>query len=520
MKTDTVYSIARASIVLSSLSLMSKAIGFGREVIYAKTFGLSSEYDLFLSSTALITVINIAFIFLIQHYFIPTYNKLKNESPQSGEDFFNYTFWWSIFIGILLVLILYLVARPLLSAYMKDVNQIRLVKGIKIFSIYLFTIPFNNGIALISAYMQAKFRFVFPAVSQIILNIIVIVLVLFFSDKINVFILPIAFVFANVIAFIILLRPVINIISFNYIKIFNREIGKIEYDKLFYLLIIEVLSLSYVLVDRYFISRIPEGGIAAMNYAVIIFALPISIISIPLNTTLFSRFSRDNVRSISNTKFDLFKSIQISTFIIMPLGFIFYFWGGSLLHIFFQRGAFTSNSTYLTFEVLKYYTIGLVFYSGYLIFVKFFYSINQYRTVMWLSIIAFFLKIILNFSLINNYMQNGMAFSTSLVYIFLFFAGYFSLNRSYIKGKVLIPFMQIIYYLSNGIISFLITSFLISLIGPIQDLIQVLIALFVFISIYIYNSYVISDNEGYIIISPIYNIFKKTMGLLNISNSK
>jgi len=509
MKTDTVYSIARASIVLSSLSLMSKAIGFGREVIYAKTFGLSSEYDLFLSSTALITVINIAFIFLIQHYFIPTYYRLKNESPQSGENFFNYTFWWSIFIGILLVLILYLVARPLLSAYIQGVSQIKLDKGIKIFSIYLFTIPFNNGIALISAYMQAKFKFVFPAVSQIILNIIVIVLVFFFSDKINVFILPIAFVFANIIAFIILLRPVINIISFNFIKLFNSEIGKIEYHKLFYLLIIELLSLSYFFVDRYFISRIPEGGIAAMNYAVVIFALPISIISIPLNTTLFSRFSRDNVRSISNTKSDLFKSIQISTFIIMPLSFILYFWGGSILHVFFQRGAFNSNSTYLTFQVLKVYSIGLVFYSGYLIFVKFFYSLNQYKTVMWLSIIAFIFKIIFNISLINNYVQNGMAFSTSLVYIFLFFAGYYSLNRSSIKGNVLIPGSQIIYYLFNSIISFMITSFLISVDGSRYELIRVLVMLLVFISIYLGNSFIIGDKEANIVITPIYNILKK-----------
>jgi putative peptidoglycan lipid II flippase len=519
MKKNIVYSIASASIALSFLTLMSKGIGFVREMMYAKTFGLSYDYDLFLSSTALISVINIAFIFLIQHYFIPAYNRLKYETPENGDDFLNYTLWWSIIFGIILSIFLYLFAKPLLYYYQPGINQAKLDMGIKIFSIFLLTIPVNNGIAVISAYMQAKFRFIYPAASQIMLNIIVIILVYFFFNKIKIFILPIGFILANVIAFIILVIPVLNIVRFNFTKLFQWKKGIVEIDKIIYLFIIEFLSLSYVLVDRYFIASIPPGGLAAMNYAIVVFALPISIISIPLNTILFSRFSRDYILSTSTMKSDFLKSMKINNFIIMPLGFIMYFWGGPFLRIFFQRGAFDSYSTFLTFQVLKFYTAGLVFYSGYLIFVKLFYSINRYRTVMWLSIAAFFLKIILNIIFIDKYFQDGMAFSTSLIYLFLFVAGYYFLNRLYIKENVFIAIYQVLYCLINGFISYLVATMLVSLFGPEHDYLKIFVSLFLFILIYGLNSNIIGDKEVVIISSPLYSLMKKIRGLLSFGRA-
>ena len=57
------------------------------------------------------------------------------------------------------------------------------------------------------------------------------------------------------------------------------------------LVFIEGLSLSYTVIDRYFIGEVSVGGIAALNYAFVIYSLPISIFSIPLITTMFSKFS-------------------------------------------------------------------------------------------------------------------------------------------------------------------------------------------------------------------------------------
>ncbi len=80
-------SIAGASLVLTILGIFSKGIGLVREVIYANNFGLSSEFDLFLSSVAFPNVINTAVIYLCQHYFVPSYNKIKKNLSQQALIF-------------------------------------------------------------------------------------------------------------------------------------------------------------------------------------------------------------------------------------------------------------------------------------------------------------------------------------------------------------------------------------------------------------------------------------------------
>src|ERR1035437_5239715 len=104
-------SIAGASIILSGFSVLSKGVGFIRETVYARNFGLSPDFDSFSQCSALPTFINTSVLFLGQHYFIPAYNKLNNPSESKGDLFLNYTFWLFIFGGISLSLILLLLSK-------------------------------------------------------------------------------------------------------------------------------------------------------------------------------------------------------------------------------------------------------------------------------------------------------------------------------------------------------------------------------------------------------------------------
>ena len=80
------------------------------------------------------------------------------------------------------------------------------------------------------------------------------------------------------------------------LKFLSQDLFKVKHNFseiriLIALIIIEGSSLSYVLIDRYFITDVSVGGISALNYAFVIFSLPISLFSIPLITTMFSKFS-------------------------------------------------------------------------------------------------------------------------------------------------------------------------------------------------------------------------------------
>ncbi len=496
-------SIAGASVVLTVLGIVSKGIGFLREIIYAQNFGLSFEFDLFLSSIALPSVINTAVIYISQHYFVPNYNKIKKESKEAAIDFFNYTFWWFIIYSIILTLLLYLASGELLHLYLASVSAEKQLLGLRIFSLFLITIPINTGISVIMAYQQAEFEFVNPALSLITLNIMLIILIVLFSELLEILILPVSFIAAYLTAFIFIVITVRKDLKLFSKKIFKEKYKLSELNSLIFLIFIEGLSLSYVLIDRYFIGDVSEGGIAALNYAFVIFSLPTSLFIIPLITTMFSKFSN----SPQTLPTDFKNSLAMNYFIIIPFMIILFFWGDYFLHLFYERGKFSSYDTLITFSVLKHYLIGLIFLSIYYLMVKILYSLNRFAYVLAISVVAFILKILFNIYLVKVIEQDGLALSTSLIYIFLCLSSIiFVLKVADIKNKSSV-ITRFIYFIVNGSIAYITSNLIVGFANPtVVDFNIVRITLFIFI--YIINSYILDDSEFRIIKDTVINIIR------------
>jgi len=496
-------SVAGASVVLTLLGFLSKGIGFIREIIYANNFGLSPEFDLFLTSVALPNVINTSVIYISQHYFVPSYNRIKKVSEEDSIEFFNYMFWWFIIGGAFLAIILYLTSGLIFNSYLASVSLEKQQLAVKIFMMFLLTLPMNAGMSIIMAFQQANFKFTYPAISLILLNVVVIVLVLLFSDLLSILILPISFVAAYFSAFILLIVLVKGKLKFLYKDLFKIKYKLSELGILITLIVIEVSSLSYILIDRYFISDVSVGGISALNYAFVIFSLPISLFSIPLITTMFSKFSN----SPETLQVDYKNSLSMNFFIMIPFMFILFFWGDHFLRLFYERGRFTASDTLTTYTALKYYSLSLVFLSSYFLFVKMFYSINQYLFVLKISVVAFALKLLLNILLVKEFQQNGLALSTSIIYAFLCISSFFFLiiKNKYLERQSII--VALMYFVVNGFIAYLISYLLFANNNLlIIDLKIVVVPVFIFI--YILNSFILNDNEFRIIASTVTKIFQ------------
>jgi putative peptidoglycan lipid II flippase len=497
-------SVAGASIILTLLGFLSKGIGFVREIIYANNFGLSAEFDLFLTSIALPNLINTAVIYLCQHYFVPSYNRVKNSSQTSAVEFFNYTFWWFSLGGVLLALLLYLASDVIIGLYLSSISPQAQQKGLQIFQLLLITIPINTAMSVIMAYLQANFKFVYPAFSLMILNIVVIVLIILFADLFQIFVLPISFVAAYVIAFIFLLYNVRGNLKFNFNKLIDMKFNLTDMNILLSLIFIEGLSLSYVFIDRFFVGKVSEGGIAALNYAFVVFTLPISLFSIPLITTMFSKFSN----SRGTLKTDLTGALGINFYIMIPFAFLFFFWGDVFLQLFYERGKFTPAGTIKTFEALKYYSSGLIFLTAYYLVVKALYSINKYKTILIISIIAFLLKLLFNFLFVENLEQNGLALSTTCIYVFLCITGSYLLIKEVKQIDNILTISNFGYFLLNAVVSFIIAKFFLGSLLTDRTLTD-LVAIILFITIYTLNSLIMNDNEYRMIKNTVRNFFKQ-----------
>ncbi|UCH64572.1 MAG: polysaccharide biosynthesis C-terminal domain-containing protein [Ignavibacterium sp.] len=494
MKNKVVISIAKATVLLTLLTILSKFIGLVREMIYARNFGLTSQFDLFLVSAVIPIVINTSVIYLGQHYFIPAYNRVKSTSDDEAIKFFSTTFWSFILGGVLLAFILFIFSGTIINIFLSSQSLEYREIGTEIFLLFLLTIPINAGMFIIIAYQQANFHFIYPAVTQIIMNLVLIVIIIAFTNVFQIFVLPLAFLISYVSAFVIMFFPVRKFIKLNFNSIFKFRKNESNLSTVGALIIIEGLSLSYILVDRYFFGEIPSGSIAALNYAIIIFTLPVSIFSISLITTFFSKFSKFSVNNRPQLILDFKKAVKVNIYIMLPVSIVLIFGGDFFIEIFYKRGKFTAANTILTHSVLQYYVISLVFYSSYLVIVKLLYSVNKYKHVLIISVLAFLLKVILNFSLVNTLQQEGLALSTSLVYVFLFLTGSFLVIKVLNMKNRYFHFIDILYFLVNAAVSYLVSYTFLNLYGGL-GIITEITSIVLFLSIYIINSKLLNDEE-------------------------
>ena len=486
-------SVAGASIILALISVLSKGFGFFREILYANTFGLSTQFDLFLVSAAIPFTINTAVIYIGQHYFIPTYHKLKKESDLKAINFLNTSFYLFILGGILLITILGIFSETIMEVFVT--NQSADIKhlSMNLFLLFLITIPLNAGVSILSSYMQSEYRFTLPAVAQLLVNLTIIIMIIIFNNSINIYVLPVSFILGNFIAFIVLIISLskdLKFFTFEHFKTIKINQSKV----LSTLIIIEFISLSYPIVDRYFYDVIPSGGIAALNYALTVYSMPVSIFTMALITAIFPKFAEQANENRDELVLALKKGININIFIIAPITAILVFKGYDLIKMFYERGQFNSVDTRMTEMVLIYYSISLIFYSTYLLSIKVLYSLSMHLWVLILSLTGFIIKIILNLLIVNTFYQNGLALSTSLVFIILFLSGFYISSKKLKINLNILCFKSIIYSLVNVITAYSITQLLIKLFGT-TGLFEFVSEIIIFSIIYIINSYLISSED-------------------------
>ncbi len=502
--------VAGGSIIITLTGIISRGFGFIRELIYATIFGLQANYEIYLVGSILALSINTAVYYLAQNYFIPSYTGYSADRKKAAQFLVN-TFWLFVLLSFAFALILYAFTPLIINSYMSyEISEHLHQTAYSIFRIFLITIPLNAAYSILTAYLQSKFDFKSPAVSALFLNLTIIILVLIFNKILGVFSIAIGYLLGTVLQLLFLFlilekEEKVLFLKFNFNLSGTGRLNLI----LGFTILIEVINQIYPLIDRYFYDKVERGGIAALNYASNVFILPISIISIAISTAVFPKLS-ENLSS--NSLKELFERLdnffRINFFLFVPITFIFLIYGETIIRLLFQHGEFKFNDTLMTADVLKYYAISIIFYSAYAVLNKLMYSAKLVKTLLIIACAGFLIKIVLSFSLVSPLKQNGLALSSSASYIFFFGASFaVAVKKVKLHAKYL-------FYKDFGvlILNALLSCLLVSILKPENftgsSLLNDLIAILFFCSIYIFNAYILEDKS----IELFNSTFKKMRG--------
>jgi putative peptidoglycan lipid II flippase len=328
MKNKFTSTIAGASTFITIFGLIRKSSGLVRESLYAN----------YLIAAVFPLSINLVIIFIAQNFVVPNYLREKNKSIASAREFSNSTFWMFGISGLLISLTLFYFSKQIINIYLPNSDIESINQTVLIFRIFIFTIPLNAFYSVFTSLLQSELQFKYPMYSQLLLNLVIIIFVLLFNSQLRIISIPIGYLIGTLIQVVYLYSKIRKFLIPDFRKFLSsNKLGFFSSTFLF-LVVIEILGQTYSIIDRFFFEYLDEGGIAALNYAFIVFNLPITVIAYALTTVLFPTLSKlSGEKSYDEISNHLRNFFSINLFVFIPISFVLIFYGNFLVKILFEH---------------------------------------------------------------------------------------------------------------------------------------------------------------------------------------
>jgi putative peptidoglycan lipid II flippase len=178
------------------------------------------------------------------------------------------------------------------------------------------------------------------------------------------------------------------------------------------------------------VAIVGDGGVAVLYFSYRLIQFPIGIFSNAIAQAILPTFStqvlEDNQK---NLKLTLSWGLRAVFFVMVPATVIFMVLAKPLVSTLFGGGRFDSNSGSLTSNALFFYSIGLCAYGGTKIMQSCFFALKDTVTPTKIAGLALIMNIILNTLLMFPLKINGLALATSISGIVSFLFLFFILNK-------------------------------------------------------------------------------------------
>lgn len=407
--------IAKTTIGLMIMTILSKILGFGRELSLGAAYGTTSYSDAYIIAMNIPGVLLAILGTVISTTFIPIYYEAKLESEKIASDFTNNILNIICIISVIISIIGFIFAEQLVKIFAVGFSGEILDIAVSFTKILLIGIIFNSINYIITAFMQSNENFIVPSLIGIPFNIIIIISTLI-SAKTSPYIMIYGTLIAIASQFILQL-PFAHKKGFKYkfkLKIKDKYIKKI------FTLVVPVLvgvSVNQVntMVDRSLASTLAVGSISALNYSnrlnSFVTGLFITTIASVIYPTLSKLSSENNLEKFNQY---VIRSVNTIILLVIPVSVGAIVLSTPIVKVLFERGAFDSRATDMTSSALIFYSIGMVAFGLRDILGRVYYSLQDTKTPMINGAIAMGMNIILNIILVNYMGHNGLAFATSI----------------------------------------------------------------------------------------------------------
>ncbi len=202
---------------------------------------------------------------------------------------------------------------------------------------------------------------------------------------------------------------------------FNNPNFKEITELLFPAVLSSTVGQIHIYVDMFFTSSISEGAWTAIGYANRVFQFPVGILVTAFLVPLFPIFSRLVAeKDLEGIKTYFNKGVGVLFFAAIPIIIGILTVGTDAVRLIFERGAFDANATFMVTEALWFLSVSILPYVFRDSITRVYYSFNDSKTPFIVAFSSIVLKYLLNVIFITKLGMGigGITLSTSLVTLF------------------------------------------------------------------------------------------------------
>lgn len=423
----------KTALFIMFFTLISKALGFIRDLVLSYNYGTSSISDAYLTAVMIPQTLFALLGAAIASGVIPIYTKIEFEDGVGAANkFINKLFGLNLIISIIIASLVLVFTEETVSIFASGFDNSTSEIAIRLTRVTILSVFASTFINVFQGFLHIKGRFNITAISSIPMNFIIIISIVL-SVKFGFMFLAYGFILGMLMQLIIFIPYLIKE-KYKFGVNFNIKDDYIKYFLVLTLPIFLGVAIEDLnkIIDKNIASLMVDGGISALNYASRLSKFVFQVIIMAISTAIFpmiTKFVKAN--KMNEYKNTIVESINISIIIVLPASIGMVVFSKEIITLLYARGSFDNNSINLTYLPLIFYSIGILPSGIKQVLLRGFYALNDTKTPVYNSMFALLINVILNLCIyyFSDWNIWGLALTTTISVVITTILLYYNLNK-------------------------------------------------------------------------------------------
>ena len=402
--------------LVTGVIILSKVVGFARDMMLANYFGTGMENDAYVSAYSLFYLPVLLFNSCISATVIPLYVQEREQRDLTHANHFaSNTLNLFALAAMAIAALFYILARPLVRVIYVGFEPAKADMTVRLVRLMLVTLVFNVTSISLASLLNAAEKYIAAQLTGFPLSLCVMTACVAFSARYGITAVGWGVFTANILQFLILIPFLAGWFRYTPVMDFKDK----RFHKLLTLAGPAMLSMGISelnhMIDHALASGLNPGDISAMSYAYRLITFLLGVLMVPLTTVMFSRMSRLAASHDEEGMLEtLRRSVLVIALVALPIVAVAVVMSVDVIKFAYMRGRFDMRSVQVTAGILVCYVVGVPAFGLRDFLSRVFHALQDTRTPFRVSCLVVAVNIVLNLILRIFLGANGLALATSI----------------------------------------------------------------------------------------------------------